>query len=207
MTAIQNVYCVGRNYRLHAEELGNEVPTQPMIFMKPSHAAVPLEHAKLVLPSDKGEIHYEAELVIRIGRDYAPGLSVEEMVDGLALGIDFTLRDVQSVLKQKGHPWTAAKGFKNSAPLTSFVPFPDATTWAEQPFALLKNDQQVQLGYTSNMIFSLETIIAHIGENYGLAAGDIIFTGTPEGVGPVAVGDTFELIYAGASVGKCRIAE
>lgn len=207
MSAIQNVYCVGRNYRLHAEELGNEVPSSPMIFLKPSHAAVSFNNGALVLPADKGEIHYEAELVVRIGRDYEPGLSVEQLVDGLALGIDFTLRDVQSVLKQKGHPWTAAKGFKNSAPVTSFVPFPGKEGWLNNEFALLKNGEQVQLGRTTNMIFSLETILTHIGENYGLSAGDIIFTGTPEGVGPVAAGDTFELIYAGESVGTCQIAQ
>ncbi|WP_046215637.1 fumarylacetoacetate hydrolase family protein [Paenibacillus wulumuqiensis] len=207
MTAIQNVYCVGRNYRLHAEELGNEVPTSPMIFLKPSHAAVKLEGAELKLPFNQGGIHYEAELVVRIGRDYEPGMTAEQLVDGLALGIDFTLRDVQTVLKQKGHPWTAAKGFKNSAPVTEFIPFPDNDAWLNQEFALLKNGQQVQLGSTRNMIFPLDTILAHIGETYGLAAGDIIFTGTPEGVGPVAAGDTFELIYAGTSLGTCRITE
>lgn len=207
MSAIRNVYCVGRNYRLHAEELGNEVPTSPMIFLKPSHAAVPFSTDSLVLAANQGEIHYEAELVVRIGRDYERGLSAEQLVDGVALGIDFTLRDVQSVLKKKGHPWTAAKGFKNSAPVTDFLPFPGDQGWLDNEFALLKNDQQVQLGSTRNMIFSLETIIEHIGETYGLSAGDIIFTGTPEGVGPVVAGDTFELIYAGQSLGTCRIAQ
>ena len=108
---IANVYCVGRNYRLHAEELGNAVPKEPMIFMKPSHAIVPMTGAQLDLPTEQGEVHYEAELVLRIAREYKPGISVDELVDVMGFGIDFTLRDVQTELKAKGHPWTASYNF------------------------------------------------------------------------------------------------
>lgn len=112
LTNIRNVYCVGRNYKLHAEELGNAVPDEPMIFMKPSHAVVPLNGETLELPATKGEVHYEAELVVQIGRNFEPGMAVDALVDAYGFGIDFTLRDVQTVIKKKGHPWTAAKGFK-----------------------------------------------------------------------------------------------
>ncbi|WP_145329347.1 fumarylacetoacetate hydrolase family protein [Paenibacillus xylanexedens] len=205
LTNIRNVYCVGRNYKLHAEELGNAVPDEPMIFMKPSHAVVPLNGGSLELPASKGEVHYEAELVIRIGEDYKPGAHVDELVDAYAFGIDFTLRDVQTVIKKKGHPWTAAKGFKNSAPITSFQTFPGAVALLEKDFTLTKNGVQVQRGNIVNMIFSLQDIVDYVGHHYGLGPGDIIFTGTPEGVGAAQPGDMLELAWAGDSLGACTI--
>ncbi|MEF2965562.1 fumarylacetoacetate hydrolase family protein [Paenibacillus sp. M1] len=203
---IANVYCVGRNYRLHAEELGNEVPKEPLIFQKPSHAVVPMDKAELVLPENRGEIHYETELVLRIARRYEPGMTVDELVDVMAFGIDFTLRDVQSVLKQKGQPWTAAKGFKNSAPLTPYLAFPGVGRIADEDFTLRKNGELVQCGNASNMIFSLQQIVDYIGDRYGLDEGDHIFTGTPEGVGPVFRGDRLEIAYGANVLGECIIA-
>ncbi|MBB6019136.1 2-keto-4-pentenoate hydratase/2-oxohepta-3-ene-1,7-dioic acid hydratase in catechol pathway [Paenibacillus sp. JGP012] len=205
LTNICNVYCVGRNYKLHAEELGNAVPDEPMIFMKPSHAVVPLNGEALELPASRGEVHYEAELVIRIGRNYEPGVRVDELVDAYAFGIDFTLRDVQTVIKKKGHPWTAAKGFKNSAPITAFQTFPGAETLLENDFTLTKNGVQVQRGNISNMIFSLQNIVDYVGHQYGLGPGDIIFTGTPEGVGAAAAGDVLELAWGSEVLGACTI--
>lgn len=168
LTNIRNVYCVGRNYKLHAEELGNAVPDEPMIFMKPSHAVVPLNGETLELPATKGEVHYEAELVVQIGRSYEPGMAVDELVDAYAFGIDFTLRDVQTVIKKKGHPWTAAKGFRNSAPVTAFQAFPGAAALLEKDFTLTKNGEVVQRGNISNMIFSLQDIVDYVGHHYGL---------------------------------------
>ncbi|WP_342555289.1 fumarylacetoacetate hydrolase family protein [Paenibacillus sp. FSL R7-0652] len=205
LTNIRNVYCVGRNYKLHAEELGNAVPEEPMIFMKPSHAVVPLNGEALELPADKGEVHYETELVIRIGRDYESGVQVDELVDAYAFGIDFTLRDVQTVIKKKGHPWTAAKGFKNAAPVTSFQTFPGAAALLEKDFTLTKNGVQVQRGNIVNMIFSLQDIVDYVGHHYGLGPGDIIFTGTPEGVGAAQVGDVLELSWGSEPIGACTI--
>ncbi|SCZ12515.1 2-keto-4-pentenoate hydratase/2-oxohepta-3-ene-1,7-dioic acid hydratase (catechol pathway) [Paenibacillus polysaccharolyticus] len=205
LTNIRNVYCVGRNYKLHAEELGNAVPDEPMIFMKPSHAVVPLNGESLELPASKGEVHYEAELVIRISQDYKPGVRVDELVDAYAFGIDFTLRDVQTVIKKKGHPWTAAKGFKNSAPITPFQTFPGAVALLEKDFTLTKNGIQVQRGNIVNMIFSLQDIVDYVGRHYGLGPGDIIFTGTPEGVGAAQPGDVLELAWADESLGACTI--
>ncbi|OAB32884.1 fumarylacetoacetate hydrolase family protein [Paenibacillus glacialis] len=202
---IRNVYCVGRNYRLHAAELGNAVPQEPMIFMKPSHAVIPLDQSVIALPKDQGEVHYEGEIVILIARDYEQGVSINELVDVMALGIDFTLRDVQQVIKEKGYPWTAAKGFRSSAPLTPFVTFPGTEKLSEQDFMVIKNKVEVQRGNASDMIFSLQEIVDYIGLHYGLGKGDLIFTGTPAGVGPVSSGDEFELLWGDRQLGSCLI--
>ncbi|WNR43218.1 fumarylacetoacetate hydrolase family protein [Paenibacillus roseipurpureus] len=204
-TTIKNIYCVGRNYRAHAAELGNDVPDQPMIFTKPTHALAQMDGESLTLPSDQGDIHYEAELVLHIAKPYVPGIGVDEIVDQYALGIDFTLRDVQNVIKKKGHPWLPAKGFLGSAPLTAFRPFPGAASLAESNFQLRQNDQVVQDGNIANMIFDLQTIIDYIAKHYGLGPGDIIFTGTPEGVGPVRHGDRLELLWGEQSYGAVTI--
>lgn len=198
---IRNVYCVGRNYRLHAEELGNAVPDEPMIFMKPSHAVVLMEGQELTLPEGRGEIHYEAELVVRIGADHTPGMNVDEVIDAYAFGIDFTLRDVQSVIKQKGHPWTAAKGFKNSAPISKFETLQSLQSLSDSEFTLNKNGKEVQRGNIRDMIFTIQNIVDYVSEHYGLGPGDIIFTGTPAGVGPVEPGDRLELTWANEAKG------
>ncbi|MFB5673332.1 fumarylacetoacetate hydrolase family protein [Paenibacillus terreus] len=202
---IRNVYCVGRNYKLHAEELGNAVPEKPMIFLKPSHAVVPMNGETLQLPLDQGELHYEAELVVRLGRSYERGMKVDECIEAFAFGIDFTLRDVQSVIKQKGHPWTAAKAFKNSAPLTPFLSFAGEAALLNHDFSLRKNEVEVQRGNVKDMIFSLQEIADYIADHYGLGKGDLIFTGTPAGVGPVVKGDVLELRWADEIQGACTI--
>ncbi|MFC5451753.1 fumarylacetoacetate hydrolase family protein [Paenibacillus aestuarii] len=202
---IRNIYCVGRNYRAHAAELGNDVPDEPMIFTKPTHALTPMDGEVLALPGDRGEIHYEAELVLRIAKPYSAGMTVEDLVDGYALGIDFTLRDVQSVIKKKGQPWLPAKGFLGSAPISAFQPFTDTAALAEKNFKLLKNGAVVQDGNIGNMIFDLQTIVDYIAKHYGLGAGDIIYTGTPEGVGPVSSGDRLELLWGEESFGAITV--
>lgn len=202
---VNNVYCVGRNYQLHAAELGNAVPEEPMIFLKPSHAVVPLDGSVLKLPMDRGSLHFEGEFVIQLAEDYAPGKSVDELVKTMALGIDFTLRDVQSVIKEKGHPWTAAKAFKSSAPLTPSIAFPGTAKLADIDFIVRKNGEEVQRGNVKDMIFSLQHIIDYIGEHYGLGQGDLIFTGTPAGVGPTESGDVFELFWGDVRLGRCEI--
>ncbi|KRF43386.1 fumarylacetoacetate hydrolase family protein [Paenibacillus sp. Soil787] len=203
--AVRNIYCVGRNYRAHAAELGNDVPDQPMIFTKPTHALAPMNGGELALPGDQGEIHYEAELVLHIAKPYTEGIQVDEIVDKYALGIDFTLRDVQNVIKKKGQPWLPAKGFLNSAPISTFRPFPGASKLSETNFQLRQNGQVVQNGNISNMIFNLQTIIDYIAKHYGLGAGDIIYTGTPEGVGPVHQGDRMELLWGEEVFGAVTI--
>ncbi|WP_151736130.1 fumarylacetoacetate hydrolase family protein ['Paenibacillus yunnanensis' Narsing Rao et al. 2020] len=203
--AVNNIYCVGRNYKLHAEELGNQVPVEPLIFLKPSHAAVPLDKAVIELPKLSGLIHYEGELVLRIAREYAPGMKVEELVDTMALGLDFTLRDIHNDLQKKGLPWTAAKGFKNAAPLTPYFAFPDKEELEATDFTVRKNGVEVQRGNIRNMIFSLQRIVDFIAERHGLGLDDLIFTGTPAGVGPVVPGDSFELYWGERLMGSCLI--
>ncbi|KRF03823.1 fumarylacetoacetate hydrolase [Paenibacillus sp. Soil766] len=206
MTAtIRNIYCVGRNYRAHAAELGNDVPDQPMIFTKPTHALVQMDGGALSLPGDQGEIHYETELVLHIAKPYIDGMKVDDIVDQYALGIDFTLRDVQNVIKKKGQPWLPAKGFLKSAPITAFRPFPGASELMKSNFQLRQNGQVIQDGNISHMIFDLQTIIDYIAKHYGLGPGDIIFTGTPEGVGPVHNGDHLELLWGEEQFGAFSI--
>lgn len=202
MKKIGNIYCVGRNYKLHAEELGNDVPTKPMIFGKPTHALAETAGGEIVLPGTLGELHYETELIIHIARSYEPGVTLDEMVDEIALGIDFTLRDVQSELKKKGHPWLLAKGFKNSAILTPFHAFPGLDECLKTDFTLLKNGEQAQRGNIRNVIFDLMTLIQYISEHFGLEKGDIIYTGTPEGVGPVADGDVLTFLWGDQKWGE-----
>ncbi|GIP33839.1 fumarylacetoacetate hydrolase family protein [Paenibacillus sp. J2TS4] len=203
--SIKNVYCVGRNYRQHAAELGNAVPDKPMLFMKPTHSLVAMDGRTIVLPGGRGEIHYEAELVIHIGRQYEPGIHADDLIDRMALGIDFTLRDVQSVIKQKGQPWLPAKGFLQSAPLGPFRPFAGAGQIAQETFRLLKNGETVQVGQPGDMIFDLQSIIDFCAAHYGIGPGDLIFTGTPAGVGAVADGDRLQLLWGEEPAGDIRI--
>lgn len=191
---INNIFCVGRNYIEHAEELGNTVPKEPMIFSKPTNSIAFAKGQKLFYPKNEGNIHYEIEVVLKIGDDLRGSLcNVEEVVDQMALGIDLTKRDLQSILKKKGYPWLLAKGFKNATILTEFWDFPGKETCKKTDFYLMKNRIVVQKGNISGLIFSFETLINYIHQHFGLKKGDIIFTGTPKGVGPVAEGDTFEL--------------
>lgn len=203
---IQNVYCIGRNYKLHALELGNEVPSEPMVFMKPSHAvSLITEETELKLPLHKGSVHHELEIVLRIGRRVTPGMTADEAVDSYALGLDFTLRDVQDVLKKKGQPWLAAKGVLHSGPVTAFRAYPGTETVLQSSFSLLRNGNVVQEGSAQQMIFSFDQLIAYIAAHYGLDEGDVIFTGTPAGVGPVDEGDLLELQWNGETWGACHI--
>jgi fumarylpyruvate hydrolase len=203
--SIRNVYCVGRNYKAHAEELGNELPKEPMLFTKPTHALIPMDGGIVELPGNMGEVHYEAELVIHIGRDYTEGALADELIDRMAFGIDFTLRDVQSAIKSKGLPWLPAKGFKRAAPIGGWLPYPGAEALNQKDFTLVKNGSVVQRGNVSRMIFDIQTIVGYCAKHYGLGTGDVIFTGTPEGVGPVADGDRFELFWDGEQAGACSI--
>lgn len=190
--SIRNIYCVGRNYAQHAQELGNDLPIKPMIFSKPTHALHPAE-GDLHLPSQMGQIHYEVELVVKMAEAYDPAKPLEQIIDGVALGIDLTARDVQAQLKEKGHPWLVSKGFKGSAVLTEFIPFESLELFEKMEFSLVKNKEDVQKGTPAQMIFSLKELLSYIATNLGLGKGDIVYTGTPEGVGPLQDGDVLEM--------------
>ncbi|WP_027445515.1 fumarylacetoacetate hydrolase family protein [Pontibacillus marinus] len=190
--SIRNIYCIGRNYAQHAQEMGSDLPTKPMIFSKPTHALHPAE-GDLELPSEIGQIHYEVELVVKMAEAYDPEKPLEQMIDGVALGIDLTARDVQTQLKEKGHPWLVSKGFKGSAVLTEFIPFESLESFEKIEFSLEKNKEVVQKGTPTQMIFSLKELFSYIASNLGLGKGDVVYTGTPEGVGPLQDGDVLEM--------------
>ncbi len=192
------IICIGRNYVAHAKELNNDVPTKPVFFMKPDSALV-IANRPFFYPDFSNDVHYELEVVIRIDR---LGRSIDEKFANryfseLALGVDFTARDLQSEQKAKGLPWEIAKGFDYSAPVSEFFPVSKFKDINELSFRLDLNGKTVQDGSTSLMIFSFERIIAYVSRFMTLKTGDLIFTGTPAGVGPVSVNDRLEAYLEG----------
>ena len=188
-----SIFCIGRNYVAHAQELGNEVPTSPVIFMKPS-ASLLAEGKIFDIPSFTNDLHYEGELVLRVNKQgkNLKHVNVLDYCDAITVGIDFTARDLQAKLKEKGLPWEKAKAFDDAAIIGSWVPL--TSTILDQPihFSLHKNATVVQDGDSSLMIFSLATILESITEYFTIYPGDLIYTGTPVGVGPTSKGDIFE---------------
>lgn len=195
MDNIKNIFCVGRNYADHAKELGNAVPTSPIFFSKPTHALVQADGSSILFPDNRGDIHHELEIVLFVKKQVEGNFELEDVIGKVALGIDFTLRDEQSKLKEKGHPWLKAKGFKNSAVITEFWDFPGLSACLDTDFSLKKNDTIVQVGNIKNMLFDCRRIIEECNDYFGLNEGDIIFTGTPEGVGPIRDNDTLQLFW------------
>ncbi|ATL47383.1 2-hydroxyhepta-2,4-diene-1,7-dioate isomerase [Chitinophaga caeni] len=187
------IICVGRNYAKHAEELKNEVPSEPVIFMKPKNALLQNNHP-FYYPEFTENLHYECELVLRISKN---GKHIQERFanryyDQVTVGIDFTARDIQEKLKAKGLPWEIAKSFDNSAIVGKFIPIAPTLNLANLNFSLQKNKEVVQQGNTGEMIFSFDKLVAYISKYFTLNIGDLIFTGTPAGVGPVEIGDSLE---------------
>ena len=187
--------CIGRNYADHASELGNAVPAEPLFFLKPDSAVLPHRHP-LYIPAWTSEVHHEVELLVRItrnGKSIAPEFA-HRYFDEVSLGIDFTARDVQSALKAKGHPWEKAKGFDGSAVLSKkWLPKSSfAGGWEKAPFVLQKSGEVVQSATAESMLFHVHDLISHVSQYMTLKMGDILFTGTPSGVGPVADGDVLE---------------
>lgn len=195
------IFCVGRNYTEHAKELQNEVPESPVIFMKPPTALVK-NGAAIEIPFFTQDMHYEGELVLKIGKS---GRNIQEQealtyIDKVTVGIDFTARDLQSELKKKGLPWEISKGFDGSAIAGSFIPFKN-----QKQFQFLRNNTLVQDGNTDEMIFSFSKIIQFISSYFTLEKGDLIFTGTPKGVGKTISGDLFTGILEGRKVLTCYV--
>ncbi len=199
------IFCIGRNYAEHAKELSNAVPTKPLVFMKPPTALL-LENKPLFYPDFTKNLHYEVEVVLRIcknGKAIQPEFA-RRYYDKIALGIDFTARDVQDDLKSKGQPWELAKGFDNSAVLSAFVELKDFDA-ANIKFFMTKNGETVQSGTTQDLIFSFDTIVSFISQYFTLQQGDLIYTGTPAGVGGVKVGDKLEGFLEEKSMFTCEI--
>lgn len=195
------IICIGRNYAEHIKELNNERPDEPVIFTKPD-TAILKDGEAFYYPDFSSDIHHEVEIIVKINK---MGKNIEEKFahkyyDEVGIGIDFTARDIQSKLKSKGLPWDLAKGFNGSAPISEFVSkskFPDLKNLN---FNLLVNGEEKQVGNTSMMLYPIDTIIAFVSKYFTLKVGDIIFTGTPAGVGAVKVGDKLEAAIEGETM-------
>jgi 2-keto-4-pentenoate hydratase/2-oxohepta-3-ene-1,7-dioic acid hydratase in catechol pathway len=187
------IICVGRNYADHAKELGNDIPEEPVIFMKPKSALLQ-SHTPFYYPEFSNELHYECELVLRVCKNgkYIQERHAANYYNGITVGIDFTARDIQDELKKKGLPWEKAKAFDNSAAVGKFVDVTPALNRKNIGFTFYKNKELVQDGNSGKMIFSIDSLIAHISNYFSLNIGDLIFTGTPAGVGECVVGDVLE---------------
>jgi len=200
------IICIGRNYVEHIKELNSAMPTAPVFFLKPDTALL-TRNRPFYYPGFTSEIHHEVELVLKIsklgksiGRDFA-----HAYYDEIGLGLDFTARDLQDDAKKKGLPWALSKGFDNAAPVSRFVPksrFPDLRNIS---FHLDLNGKTVQKGNSSLMLYPFDEIIAYISQFMTLRTGDLIFTGTPAGVGPIKPGDLLEAYLEGEPALKCRI--
>lgn len=192
---IRNIYCIGRNYAQHAKEMGSPVPSTPLVFLKPL-GAICYSGSKISIPTQSNEIHFEGEIVVAISKSgkNIPSDSTEEHIAGYGVGIDLTARDIQALAKKKGHPWSVAKGFDDFAPISEFIPASDIEDEKNMDLKLFQNGFVKQHGNTSEMIFPIPDLIHFLSQIYTLHPGDLIFTGTPEGVGPVQPGDKLEVL-------------
>jgi acylpyruvate hydrolase len=188
------IICIGRNYAEHAKEMNQPVPTEPVIFMKPDTALL-RNNNPFYYPEFTKDLHHEVEIVLRITK---PGKHIEPVFanryyEEIGIGIDFTARDIQAECKAKGLPWEKAKAFDHSAPLSpKFLPVSSFANLNKIDFHLNVNGKTVQRGNTKDLLFSFDQVIAHISRHFTLKIGDLIYTGTPEGVGPVKIGDRLE---------------
>ncbi len=188
------IFCIGRNYAEHAKEMGNGVPEEPIIFMKPKSALVQ-GHTPFYYPEFTNELHYEAELVVRVSKNgkYIQEKHASNYYNAISVGIDFTARDIQQQLKEKGLPWEKAKAFDNSAAVGKFIDIGPAINKKNINFTLTKNKEVVQKANSSEMIFTIDQIVANISNYFSINIGDLIYTGTPAGVGECIVGDLLEV--------------
>ena len=190
--------CVGRNYAAHAKELGNTVPDAPILFLKPSTAIVPLMPS-FSIPHDRGSCHHETEIAVLIGQTISK-ISVDEVpqaIAGYGLALDLTLRDLQNQLKKQGYPWEVAKAFDGACPLSPFIKPEQFKDINQTEFSLTVNGQSRQHGFTQDMITPVYELIAYISQIFTLQAGDIVLTGTPEGVAALQRGDKLLLSVVG----------
>ncbi len=188
------IICIGRNYADHASELGNEVPKEPVVFLKPETALLPKSHP-FIYPEHTKDLNYELELVLKIDRlgKHIDIQFASRYYSSVGLGIDFTARDVQQACKEKGLPWEKAKAFDHSAPMgRRFKNLADVPNPKKINFELQKNGETVQVGDSALMLFTFDAIVAYVSKFFTLKMGDLIFTGTPKGVGAVVKGDRLE---------------
>ncbi|MEN9441241.1 MAG: hypothetical protein RLZ33_1318 [Bacteroidota bacterium] len=200
------IICIGRNYADHAKEMKAEVPTAPVFFMKPD-TAILRDGYDFYFPDFTQDLHYECELVVRIdkvGKNISEKFAHKYYSD-ITLGIDFTARDLQQQCKEKGLPWEIAKSFEHSAPISQKFISVENLDLNNLTFELKKNSETVQVGHTSDMLFTIDKIIAYISQFMTLKKGDLIFTGTPAGVGPVQIGDVLEGFLEGTKMYEFKV--
>jgi acylpyruvate hydrolase len=201
------IICIGRNYAAHAAELNNPIPETPLIFMKPD-TAVLKDGKAFYHPDFSNDIHHEIELVLRIsksGKKIEPEFA-HKYYDQITVGIDLTARDLQSKCKEKGHPWEIAKAFDHSAVLGEFIPLSELKNEnGHYDFSMTKNGQTVQKGNSSNMLTSFDQMISYVSQFFTLQVGDLIFTGTPEGVSKIEIGDVLEGFIADRKLLHCEV--
>lgn len=200
------IICIGRNYADHISELNNERPDEPVIFMKPDTAILP-KKTPFVIPEFSNDVHHEVEVLVKIckvGKYISPKFA-HKYYDEIGLGIDFTARDLQSMLKEKGLPWEKAKAFDHSAIIGDFLPKNNYTSLENLNFELRKNSEIVQKGSTSMMLWNIDEIVSYVSQFFTLKKGDIIFTGTPKGVASVKENDVLEGFLEGKQMFKIQI--
>ncbi len=204
---VGKVVCVGRNYAEHAKELNNPVPTEPLLFMKPASSITSLSQP-IVLKDGLGSVHYEAEIAVLIG-ERATAVSeqdAEKAIVGVGVALDLTLRELQSKLKEKGHPWEKAKGFDGSCPQSVFVPAEKVEDWQNLPLQLHINGELKQDGNSADMLNGILPLISYISQYFTLEPGDIVLTGTPAGVGELASGMSLVAALPGLLEQKTSVA-
>jgi len=201
------IICIGRNYVEHARELNSPLPENPVFFLKPDTALV-IRNRPFYYPDFSNDIHYETELVLKICKvgKSIPEKYAQDYYNQIGLGFDFTARDLQQKCKEKGLPWEIAKGFDYSAPISpEFILKENLPDLKNISFHLELNGKRVQEGHSGEMIFSFEKIIAYVSQFMTLRTGDLIFTGTPAGVGPVKIGDKLEAYLEDRKMIICHI--
>jgi len=204
---VGKVVCVGRNYLQHIKELENDVPSEPLLFIKPSTALSALNQP-IVIPKNLGPCHNELELAVLINNTLckASVLEVEAAIWGIGVGLDLTLRDVQSALKKQGHPWERAKAFDRSCPMSHFVIKDKVEKLSNIDFSLRVNNKIRQRGNSQDMLFPIFKLLVNISNTFTLLPGDIVMTGTPKGVAPLSIGDQLTIEMKGHfSVRTCVV--
>ena len=200
------IICIGRNYTQHIEELQNERPDEPLVFMKPDSAVLLKQHP-FVIPEFSEDIHYELEIIVKINKvgKYIDEKFAHKYYDEIGVGIDFTARDLQQKLKDKGFPWEKAKAFDGSAVIGDFLSKNNFNSMENLTFEMTKNGATVQKGNSSHMLWKIDALIAHVSQFFTLKIGDIIFTGTPEGVGLVKPNDILEGFLEGNKLFRIHV--
>lgn len=200
------IICIGRNYTKHIEELQNEKPTEPVIFLKPDTAILP-KNFPFFIPEFSNDIHHEVEVLVkinRVGKHIDPKFA-HKYYDEIGLGIDFTARDVQAKLKDQGLPWEKAKAFDGSAVIGEFLPKSQFKSLENLTFELTNNGNKVQTGDMSHMLWKIDELISYVSQYFTLKIGDIIFTGTPEGVAKVNPDDILEGFLEGHKLFRIQV--